>query len=110
MEAGFFIIGLVVGAIATMVAVCIAFLNEPKKPLDEDTRDLQRMWQDRLFPHVFDDRLIEVQKWEERKEMLNMYRQVLRAKSVSDFDGLDERYEAWLKPMMDRRIRPGVKS
>lgn len=31
MEAGFFIIGLVVGVIATMVAVCIAFLSDDKK-------------------------------------------------------------------------------
>lgn len=108
MESALFIIGLIVGVIATTAAVCIAFICGKKEPVDDKVRELQILWQDRLFPNVFDDRLIEVQTWQERKQMLDMYRQVLRARTEADFDGLEDRYKAWMENVRDRRIRPEI--
>ena len=99
---------MIVGVIATTAAVCIAFLRKGKEPIDESVSELKTSWQDRLFPNVFDDRLVEVQTWKERKQMLDMYRQVLRARTMSDFDGLEERYKEWMENIRDRRIRPEI--
>ena len=58
-----------------------------------------------LVPSLFDPKLVEAQKPEERIELIRIYRDILVAESHEELEDIEERYDRWLEGIGMRRIK-----